>query len=195
MSYTFELEKRKAAWNLLRELETGKVDPDIIELLSIINYHPDYYTTSSCSGRIQVSASETPGEKGIMVVVAKWHRPIEKYELDKVTRYAKYPSLWLSVQGPIMHIVCRTLDAAQFLLITARNSGLKHSGIQGVGKRAVVEIVSSDRIEMPLKLSGVDCINPHVLAYLIDKVNTVLLRSKARLSTFCVKLAHQAKSV
>ncbi|MEM3137438.1 MAG: hypothetical protein QW760_02890, partial [Thermofilaceae archaeon] len=124
-----------------------------------------------------------------------WHRPIEKYELDKVTRYAKYPSLWLSVQGPIMHIVCRTLDAAHFLLITARNSGLKHSGIQGVGKRAVVEIVSSDRIEMPLKLSGVDCINPHVLAYLIDKVNTVLLRSKARLSTFCVKLAHQAKSV
>lgn len=195
MRDAFELEKRKAVWSLLCGLEKGKVDPDIIELLSIINRHPDYYTTSSCSGRIQVSASETPGEKGVMVVVAKWHRPIEEYELNRVTQHAKYPSLWLSVQGPIMHIACRTLEAAKFLLITARNSGLKHSGIQGLERRIIVEVVSPDRIETPLRLSGVECINPPALAHLIDRVNAVLLRSKARLSTLCEKLAHQAKSV
>jgi len=32
-----------------------------------------YYTTSSCSGRVQVYASRLPGMKFDMVTLGKWH--------------------------------------------------------------------------------------------------------------------------
>lgn len=179
---TFEKKRRNALSNLLRAIERGLVDPDAIPLLSMINSLADYYSTSSCSGRIQLAATRLPGEKFQMLVIAKWHRPVSLRELQEVLDACHYADLWLTVQGPILHVVCRNLDAALRLIAAARAAGLKHSGIMWVGERAVAELMASDRIEAPLRLNGKYILREEALAVFIERVNEVLLRTKEKLT-------------
>lgn len=159
----------------------GRVDPDIVDLLERINSSSDYYTTSSCSGRIQLAACEHPGEKGKLRVLAKWHRPIRVEELVLALNSSQEPSIWFSVHPPILHIVARDIEAAKRLLVRARNSGFKHSGIQGLGRRVVVEIMSMERLETPLRLHGMDLMGPWAYPMLVEAANKLLTRSKRRL--------------
>ena len=177
----FNRDKGRAVQRLLCALEMGVVDPDAVPLLSLLNSLEDYYTTSSCSGRIQVAASHLPGEKFRMIVVAKWHQPISPEELTEVVEASGYEDIWLAVQGPIFHVACRRLESALKLLATARKAGFKHSGIIWVGDRIVVEIVSADRVETPLKLSGVQVVSEDALDEFVARANAVLKRAKKRL--------------
>ncbi len=174
--------RRKALAQLESHKLEGRVDADIVWLLDLINSSPDYYTTSSCSGRIQVVAGRHPGEKGKLRVLAKWHRTITPEELRMVIEATDEDSVWFSVHPPIIHIVARDLNSARRLLVTARNSGFKHSGIQGLGKRIVVEVMSMEKIETPLRLGGVEVIAPEKYPLLVSVANELLLRGKSRLS-------------
>ena len=157
------------------------MDEDIVPFLELVNSLSDYYTTSSCSGRIQLAACEHPGEKGRLRVLAKWHRPISVWELLIPLDSSREPSIWFSVHPPILHVVARDMSAARALLVAARNSGFKHSGIQGLGRRIVVEVMTMERLEMPLRLGGVDVIQPWCYPRLVDAANRLLLRAKSRL--------------
>lgn len=147
----------------------------------MINRNPDLYTTSSCSGRIQVAASHLPGDKGIMRILAKWHRKISPIELELVVSSTKEPDIWFAVHPPIFHIAAKDLDTAKTVLNMARNNGFKHSGIQGMGKRFIVEIMSMEKLETPLRLKGVEIIPMENYPYLVDVANKMLEKAKRRL--------------
>lgn len=164
------------------ELKRGRVDKDIVWLIRKINLLEDYYTTSSCSGRIQVTANRVPGEKFNLITLAKWHRVIKVEELSMVIDSSCEENLWFSVQPPILHVICKDLESAEKLLEIARNSGFKHSGIQGLNpQRIVVEITSSERIESPLRLRGVEFMDKEKLQVLVNIANELLIRGKSRL--------------
>ncbi|RLE61167.1 MAG: hypothetical protein DRJ35_01205 [Thermoprotei archaeon] len=173
---------RKKALNQLQEhMSQGRVDEDIIWLLNIINSNQNLYTTSSCSGRIQVAASPLPGDKGIMRILAKWHRKISPIELELVVTSTKEPNIWFAVHPPIFHIAAKDLETAKTVLNIARNNGFKHSGIQGMGKRYIVEIMSMEKLETPLRLNGIEMISVENYPYLVDAANKMLEKAKNRL--------------
>ncbi|ABL77535.1 tRNA(Phe) 7-((3-amino-3-carboxypropyl)-4-demethylwyosine(37)-N(4))-methyltransferase [Thermofilum pendens] len=177
----WEYLRRKALEQFERHLEEGRVDEDIVDLLRLVNNTKNCYTTSSCSGRIQVSCGEHPGAKGRLVVVAKWHRTVSLQELVSVLDSLQEESVWLSVHPPIFHVVARDLSVARKLLAGARNSGFKHSGIQGLGRRVVVEIMSMERLEVPIRVQGVEVVRRESLPILLETANEFLLRGKSRL--------------
>lgn len=75
----FELARRRA----LEALATGSgIDEDIMEILDEINRREEYYTTSSCSGRIVLISLPEAGAKKEAKFVAKWHRPVSFEELQ-----------------------------------------------------------------------------------------------------------------
>ncbi|MEM1567330.1 MAG: hypothetical protein QXI84_02500 [Thermofilaceae archaeon] len=182
MMHPFDKGKARALRSLLRSIELGLVDPDVIPILSLINGSADYYTTSSCSGRIQLAATRLPGEKFHMLVIAKWHEPVSPSSLVEVLEAASFEDLWLSVQGPILHIACKSLDAARQLISAARAAGLKHSGIMSIGSSVMVELIASDRIETPVRLDGKPVLRDEVLINFVERANEVLMRAKGKLS-------------
>lgn len=194
MRSRFEAEKARALEALYRSLEQGVVDPDALPLLALINSMRDYYTTSSCSGRAQLAATKLPGEKGAMLVLAKWHQPLDATDLAQTLSVAEHSDLWLAVQGPILHVVCRDVTAALRLLSAARRAGLKHSGILWIGKRVVVEIIAPDKVELPLRLSDLNLVDEEHLSPLTERLNAVLQRAKARLSRLEAELARFARA-
>jgi len=167
------------------EYKIGRVDADIKPLLDVINSYEEYYTTSSCSGRIQITLNKLPGDKHNIITVAKWHREVKVEEVLTVLEELKKSAVeysWFSVQPPILHVIAKNLEAALNILTTARHCGFKHSGIQSVKKyRVVVEITGSERIEVPLFSRGILIIDLKHLPALVSVANEVLIKSKDKM--------------
>ena len=180
-------EKRKKAFlaRLSRDRCTGYFDEEMYSLVSIINSHPLMYTTSCCSGRISMLEVKNPWTKLNARVIGKWHKKIEKEEvLEKISLYEgkKEPNLWIIVQPPIIHVSCKNLETASKLVVYARNSGFKESGIFFANsKRVMVEIRSSEKTSIPLVLNGKKMLNEQNFNELIEYLNSLLENLKLKI--------------
>lgn len=180
-------------------------DKKITSLCEKINSLKDYYTTSSCSGRILLMVSLEKKQKDLFLKV--YHDLVSVGELKKELReillmppthsrlrtkfFSDYASTTKSLaptatprmrspkvrvidgelvstkiklstmlnssnlvkfkQEPcILHVACSDLKAAQKIHDAAKNSGWKHCGIIATGKRFVVELSSSEKLEFPI---------------------------------------------
>ena len=111
----FEQRKKSFYERLIRESIEGKVDFDIKDFLKEFNERvKDFYTTSSCSGRIILA--ETPRlalvkSKHMFKFIEKWHRPITYSELiNALKKCEECENIWLLVRAPIIHFVTNSLE-------------------------------------------------------------------------------------
>lgn len=122
----------------------GSVDEPIVELVDFINSLENYFTTSSCSGRIVVLA-DTPEEVKIFIIYSR------VWQLCYIYIYLQEPSIqkegckWVHVshtkcnyeevlskldpsigdlsfkfEAFVLHVQCRTLDDAQLMVSTLK---------------------------------------------------------------------------
>lgn len=174
---SFETDKKNVLCRMDKS-KKGEIDGGINEICSLINANPNYYTTSSCSGRIVVleKKSEKKDE-------AEWIF-VAHEETDFETVLTKLNSLtdvWFKQEGAILHVCCRTItDAARFLNI-ARNSGFKRAGIISAGENPVVEVISSEQINTPLIADGKLMVSEEYLKILISEANKKMQRNREKL--------------
>ncbi|MFB6471106.1 MAG: hypothetical protein TU36_007760 [Vulcanisaeta sp. AZ3] len=179
---------RKAVFvrRLVEEGKNDRVDFDIYDFLLAFNKSlSDYYTTSSCSGRIAIAkAPRLSYSKGssLFKFVVKWHRPVTYSEVINVLSGIN-GNAWLLVRAPIMHFVTRDLEGALLILRLAREAGFKHSGIYSVTRDGVVvEVQGEDRFEVPIMINGEPIIPTESLRRIIDTANETLMFGKFRLA-------------
>jgi len=92
--------------------------------------------------------------------------------------------LWLLAQSPILHVACRSVERATALLRIAIESGLKYSGIKAIAKdegKVMVEILSTERMDVPLASNGRRFYSEEDLDFIIAKANFMLTRGKEKL--------------
>ncbi len=172
--------RRKRTLRELREhLAAGRVDNDIIELLDVINSLPYAFTTSSCSGRIQLYEADMPGEKFELRTLGKWHSSITQ---DDLLRAMTGRNMWLAVLPPILHISTCSIESANHLLKVLRGTGFKRAGIISIARDGItIETIGTERLEMPLRLRGRDLVGHDTMPMIVEVVNSLLVRSKERL--------------
>lgn len=167
---------------LKHEIKEGRVDKDIIDLLLIINSHPYLFTTSSCSGRIQLYCANLPGDKFNLINIVKWHSSPTYLSFKKHVYENNMRNIWLAVVPPIFHVSSINLFYAEKILKIALISGFKHSGIISIGNsRVVIEIVGSERIEMPLKFNDKFLISEEDLHIVFNLSTKLLEKSKNKI--------------
>ena len=181
----FDLDKK----NVLGRVDKSKkqsVDEDIVELINNINEKDNYYTTSSCSGRISVWREGDRKDRGEWLFVT--HNPLtdeDRTNIKKILENPPQETLWLRAEPFIIHITCRTADAAKELLTRARQC-FKKSSILAPGDMPTVEIKGSSFLDMPLsqnkelKLQNID--------FFLDEANKKLKRTKEKTKDFMVSL-------
>lgn len=180
---------RKAVFvrRLIEEGRGGRVDFDIYDFLLTFNKSlNDYYTTSSCSGRIAIAKaprlSYSKGS-GLFKFVVKWHRPVTYREVVDALRSVDGGDVWLLVRAPIMHFVARDMEGALAILRMAREAGFKHSGIYSVTRDGVVvEVQGEDRFEVPVMINGELIVPEEGLRRIVDTANETLMFGKFRLA-------------
>ncbi len=178
--------------NALKSLEKAdhikKVDGGILPILHLINASSNYYTSSSCAGRVVLLEIPNIGNKKEAVFLGKWHRTIYPDEIKNAVEKAHRGLLWLLAQSPIIHIVSDTSKNADAMVKTAISCGFKNSGIKSLGKRIVVEICSTERLDAPIGQDKNLFCNTEYLRLLVDISNEVIEKSKEKLHRFERKL-------
>lgn len=142
-----EFEKRKAfaleemASSAADKSPKGTIDAPIIPLLNILNQHPSYFTTSSCSGRISIlSQPRDPQQKAKKKKKAaggSWlfmtHDPADPESVVHILFRSNAPSsihesLVFRFEPFILAVECNDVSSAQILVSSAVSCGFRESG-------------------------------------------------------------------
>ncbi|MEM3113203.1 MAG: tRNA wybutosine-synthesizing 3 family protein [Candidatus Pacearchaeota archaeon] len=152
------------------------IDKKIKKLCDLINKNPNYYTTSSCSGRIVLIKESKEKTEDLFLFVS--HDLVKFEELKKELAGIKYEDLVYFKQDPvILHVACRTLNDAQKLHDFAKWSGWKRCGIIATKKRFMVELNGTHKIEMPIMNNGKILVDDKFLEILVNESNKKLEKS------------------
>lgn len=180
----FDHEKQKT----LKELEEGidrsrkgSIDKHIRNLVNIINKNENYYTTSSCSGRIMISTENLDKKR----YETKWlmvsHEIIENTENAWNILLETKEDVWLKFEPAVLHVASRTIEDANKFLKLVRECGFKRSGIISL-KRNIIEVMSTEKIDMPLKMDGELFITRKQFDKIILLANNKLKRTHKKIS-------------
>jgi len=174
--------KRTALSKLEKAKKENKVDKEIISILDIINKSDYHYTTSSCYGRIVLLEIPNIGNKKEAIFLGKWHRTINLDELFLASKNSRTGQIWFLSQSPIIHIVSKTNDAAERIIKLAISCSFKNSGIKSLGKKIVVELCSTERLDVPVGIDGtLFCSRDH-LRLLKNISNEIFEKSSKKLN-------------
>ena len=176
--------KEKALQKLATATADHKVDEKILPLLTILNRVEGIYTSSSCSGRIVLLQIPRIGDKKRAEFLGIWHGTISPSEITLAATKATQGLLWLLAQAPILHIGVQTSQLGDLLVKTAVSSGFKNSGIKSTGKKIVLELSSTERLDAPIGRDGRLFCEKEYLHLLTEIANEVIERSQEKLIRF-----------
>ncbi|MEM2115435.1 MAG: hypothetical protein QW524_00500 [Candidatus Woesearchaeota archaeon] len=184
----FEERKKKVIEKLLSGFDRsrkGSIDEPILNLLNLINNLPNYYTTSSCSGRIMITSSSLKGKKHENIWYFSTHECISSEKSNELWQLINKidDELWLRMDAAILHVACKTLKDAHLLLILAKKVGFKRGGLISL-KRKIVELISTEHVEMPLKVDGKILTDFDGFKLIIEKCNEKLNRTHKKIQKF-----------
>lgn len=181
MSFDQFLRRKKSVLSKIDKSSIGEWDNKIIYLCNKINKSNDYYTTSSCSGRVVLMINQEKKSHNLFLVIS--HGLISfnwlKNNLNKLIRNKKLKDklIKFKCEPPILHVVCRNLETASLLLEKAKSSGMKHSGINFIGKSALIEINGDDRLEFPIINKNKILVENNFLKLIVKESNRKLKKS------------------
>jgi tRNA wybutosine-synthesizing protein 3 len=174
----FDEDKRKTLKKFQRALENNEVDKPIIPLLKLINSLKDFYTTSSCAGRI-ILLHELGSRKKDHNFIIREHGEVNINEfLNKKIGELK-GRIWLKQEPFIIHIVARTLEKAIEMLNLGLKAGLKHSGIFVFKpERYILELNGTQHLSVPIFDKGKILVSKEYFIYLLELANKKLQKNK-----------------
>lgn len=165
----FESQKKNC---LIKKDKSKKktIDKDIKKLVELINSMPDYYTTSSCSGRISLIEISESGRKNETKWLLVKHAKVDFEEIKNALKIGK-KAVWFLEESMILHICCCNLEAAKKMLKICRGAGLKRVGIITFGKKIMIEAFGTEKLDTIVAEKGNVIVSDDYLRVLIREAN------------------------
>ena len=160
--------------------KAGNIDEPIVPLVDSINALENYYTTSSCAGRIVLLRTAVRREETEWLF--KTHELADFRELQKSLLKLPAEEVLFKMESPIIHVVCRDMDSAMKFLYFAKEAGFKRSGIFSVGRKITLEIVSTERLDVPISVKGSLLVTEDYISYLVERGNELLSSAREKIT-------------
>ncbi|XP_055441449.1 tRNA wybutosine-synthesizing protein 3 homolog [Bubalus kerabau] len=171
----------------------GSVDEDVLEIVQLLNGQEQFFTTSSCAGRIilldgSVNGCEVQKQNCCWLLVT--HKACVKDDVIAALQKAKGDAI-LKFEPLVLHVQCRQLQDAQILHSVAVDSGFRNSGIT-VGKRGktMLAVRSTHGLEVPLSHQGKLMVTEEYINFLLKIANQKMEENKKRIERFYHCLQH-----
>jgi len=173
------LQSKEAVLSRLDQSSIGEWDKKIIPLCNKINSMENYYTSSSCSGRIILMVDQEKKGEGLFLFTTHDLVKFEKIkeELNKILESKTKKDIKFKTEAPIVHIVCFSLQEARKLYDLAKLAGFKKSGIISFGRKIVLEINSGEKIEFPIIKKGKLLVDENFLKEIVLDSNKKMKKS------------------
>ena len=159
---------KKQALNKLDKSSIGQIDKHIRELCEKINTNENYFTLSSCSGRISLHRYATSKMRSIWKFVS--HEKVSLNELLKELEVVEEP-LFFNQESTILHICCKTQENAKYLIQKAKEAGWNQCGIIAFSTKIVVELIVDADLKLPLTNSKELLVSHQYLEELLGYAN------------------------
>ncbi|XP_033838574.1 tRNA wybutosine-synthesizing protein 3 homolog [Periophthalmus magnuspinnatus] len=169
----------------------GGVDEDIAGLVRLLNGTEQYFTTSSCSGRVILidgSAESSDVQKQNCQWLFVSHQKCTTEQLTEAVDRSSGDAV-LKFEPFVLHVQCRRLYDAQLLHSVAINSGFRNSGLT-VGKtgKIISAIRSTHGLEVPLTHQGTLLVTPDYIQFLCQICNQKMEENLRRIHRFTENL-------
>ncbi|XP_007123390.2 tRNA wybutosine-synthesizing protein 3 homolog isoform X2 [Physeter macrocephalus] len=147
----------------------GSVDEDVVELVQLLNGREQFFTTSSCAGRIilldrGINGSEVQKQNCCWLLVT--HKPCVKDDVIVALKKANGEAI-LKFEPLVLHVQCRQLQDAQILAVR-----------------------STHGLEVPLTHKGKLMVTEEYINFLIKIANQKMEENKKRIERFYNCLQH-----
>ena len=198
----FDEEKKRLLGQLNKGIDyspKGSIDKPILNLVQFLNELDNYFTTSSCSGRISIHVSNSDDLKGVEwlfvehgVISAK----IVRESLLKLQHksYSELPLVMFKCEPLILHVQCRDIASGQKLQQIVYNSGMRESGLN-IGKKKIMLAIrtTSNMMDFPIAQGEKLLISDHHLDIIIEESNSKLLRNFMKIDKILFELKKEFK--
>jgi len=176
----------------LKAKKDGKMDKGFIPLCDFLTKSEDYFSASSCAGRITLVGLDLRESKKESAFHRKWHRKVKFDEVKEGIDSYDGEVLWFKQEPLIFHLGSNTLENSKKILVACEKAGVKRSGIK-VAKEGkfIIEIVGTHQINTPVRENGETKIDDSFLKYLVEKANQKFDKNNANLK----KLEHEIKKI
>ncbi|MBR9704028.1 hypothetical protein GOV12_01345 [Candidatus Pacearchaeota archaeon] len=154
----------------------GSWDKKIAGLCNKINKKKNYYTTSSCSGRIVLLkySDKKIADAFLFRNHGKVSFDLLKKELNRISK--EYSGLVeFQMTSCIMHVACREISDAFLIVNKSRECGWKRSGVMG-NKRNICELHSTENMSFPVMDEGEMMVDDEYLKLVLGIANSKLVR-------------------
>lgn len=187
----------------------GNIDARILDVINFINNNPDYFTTSSCSGRILICSDDvcvkSPVDVEQSVKSRKsgciWylvsHEVIDACDAVNALSAIKGSSK-LKFEPFILHVQCSDLSHAHAVHTAAVEAGFRNSGITlgKSGKKIIAAVRGSACLEVPLtSAEGTRLTTDDYVGHIARIANEKLLQNFLRITLFEEKLKHSLENL
>jgi len=180
----FQNEKKQALSKIINydNSKKGDIDKQILPLVKLINNNIDYYTTSSCAGRIMILSDSSSGKKFDVKWLFSSHDRVEYPEIEKCLKNLPKEAVWLRMEPPIIHIACSTMESADNLMKIANDAGFRRSALLSFKKRKIVEIMIPEKLDVPISSNGHIIVTEDYLKTVLEHANDRLIKSRKKLT-------------
>jgi tRNA wybutosine-synthesizing protein 3 len=158
----------------------GFIDEEIKFLVEKLNKMPEFYTTSSCAGRALLLEKKSAKKFDIDWIYSD-HGGANLKKIKKVLENPPKNPVWLKQESAILHICCKDEAIAAKLLVVCKHSGFKHSGILSLGKRIIVQVLSSESLETIIADKGEVLVDDNYIKILVGEANKKMKQNKERI--------------
>ncbi|XP_046569613.1 tRNA wybutosine-synthesizing protein 3 homolog [Haliotis rubra] len=178
--------QRESCFDGLDLSRKGSIDAPIAHLVKLINEQSNYFTTSSCSGRILMFEQDTGNrvkKKG-----CKWlftsHDVVQPEEVVSSLGSLDGDAVF-KFEPLVLHVQCRSVEDAQSLHACAVASGFRNSGIT-IGSRGkiITAVRSTHSLEVPLSKDRRLMVSHEYLKFLTDCANSKMQENLTRIKRF-----------
>ncbi|XP_038154702.1 tRNA wybutosine-synthesizing protein 3 homolog [Cyprinodon tularosa] len=165
----------------------GSVDEDIRSVVSLLNGCEQFFTTSSCSGRIIVidgAACSGDVHKQDCVWLLVSHQKCSSEDVMCALSRSSRDAV-LKFEPFVLHVRCRRLEDAQLVHSAAVNSGFRNSGIT-VGRtgKIISAVRSTHGLEVPLSHEGRLLVDDDYIRFLTQTANQKMEENLRRIQRF-----------
>ncbi len=158
----------------------GEIDAAIIKLVGKINNLKEYYTKSSCAGRILLIKDTGEKQENAFLFVSheKVSLEIVKQEIEKVSRDFK-GLIYLKMEPCILHVACSNSESAFKLVDISRQAGWKKSGV--ISSKNIVEMLSTELLATPVANNSQILVEDEYLKLLVSEANNKLSKTRDKI--------------
>lgn len=187
----FDNDKKQHIYKLkhVDKSKKGSIDKPVVELIKAINSMKDYYTTSSCSGRMmEFLLPESWKKHEVKWLFVSHHgtdAQTEKKLLSEIKTLSKVKeTVYFRYEPLILHLVARDIESAKKIINIANKVGFKHSGIISMANRIIVEIIGTDRLDVPIAADKKVLVTEDYFKFLLIEANKKHKRNIKRINDF-----------